>query len=265
MAETCYRHPDRETGVSCSSCGRPICPDCMTPTPVGMPLPECARQRTKVVRGPSGGASGFRQRAGDLRPDRAQRGRLPGRARIGLRAASASASGSVTVDFGSTEPLVAEGEVVPAGRPAASSTPASLHIGFNMFALCHRRPAAGAGASARRASSRSTSPRCSAGSCGALALTNPYALTVGASGAIFGLFGATLVIARGRGMDDGRRARSGFLIVLNLVDHASPFPEHQHRRPPRWPDRRSSLCAASDRRRRARHARPQAGARPSSP
>src|ERR1700760_755013 len=49
----CYRHPNRETGVSCSSCGRPICPDCMTPTPVGMRCPECARDRTKVktVRG----------------------------------------------------------------------------------------------------------------------------------------------------------------------------------------------------------------------
>src|SRR4051812_49832150 len=46
--ETCYRHPERETGVSCSSCGRPICPDCMTPTPVGMRCPECARQKTKV-------------------------------------------------------------------------------------------------------------------------------------------------------------------------------------------------------------------------
>src|SRR3954453_10458597 len=54
MAETCYRHPDRETGVSCSSCGRPICPDCMTPTPVGMRCPECASQRTKVVRNPTG-------------------------------------------------------------------------------------------------------------------------------------------------------------------------------------------------------------------
>src|SRR5579862_7802676 len=44
----CYRHPSRETGVSCSSCGRPICPDCMTPTSVGMRCPECSRDRTKV-------------------------------------------------------------------------------------------------------------------------------------------------------------------------------------------------------------------------
>src|ERR1043165_8109400 len=45
---TCYRHPNRETGVSCSNCGRAICTDCMTPTPVGMRCPECARQKTKV-------------------------------------------------------------------------------------------------------------------------------------------------------------------------------------------------------------------------
>src|SRR4051795_5171466 len=43
---TCYRHPNRETGVSCSNCGNPICPDCMTPTPVGMRCPNCAKQRT---------------------------------------------------------------------------------------------------------------------------------------------------------------------------------------------------------------------------
>src|SRR5215813_11278504 len=44
----CYRHPNRETGVSCSNCGKPICPDCMTATPVGMRCPDCARQRTPV-------------------------------------------------------------------------------------------------------------------------------------------------------------------------------------------------------------------------
>ena len=46
--EVCYRHPNRETGVSCSNCGRPICPDCMTTTSVGMRCPECASQRTRV-------------------------------------------------------------------------------------------------------------------------------------------------------------------------------------------------------------------------
>ena len=36
----CYRHPDRETYVSCSDCGRGICPDCMTYGPGGHPLPR---------------------------------------------------------------------------------------------------------------------------------------------------------------------------------------------------------------------------------
>jgi hypothetical protein len=55
----CYRHPGRETAVSCASCERPICTDCMVYTPVGIKCPECARlPRSAVVR---------------LRPDRALR------------------------------------------------------------------------------------------------------------------------------------------------------------------------------------------------
>ena len=83
----CYRHPTRETGVSCSNCGRPICPDCMTPTSVGMRCPECAGERTKVRRMQGRGATAtFARRpslvrAVDLvrhtRPDRDQRDRVP--------------------------------------------------------------------------------------------------------------------------------------------------------------------------------------------
>jgi len=39
----CANHPKVETGVSCSSCGKPICPDCMVPAPVGIKCRECAR------------------------------------------------------------------------------------------------------------------------------------------------------------------------------------------------------------------------------
>src|SRR5437763_16343305 len=50
-AETryCYRHPDRETGLSCSECGRPICADCATFAPVGIRCPDHAGMR----RGPT--------------------------------------------------------------------------------------------------------------------------------------------------------------------------------------------------------------------
>ena len=53
----CANHPKVETAVSCSTCGKPICPDCMVPAPVGIKCRECARQpRSAIVR---------------LRPDRA--------------------------------------------------------------------------------------------------------------------------------------------------------------------------------------------------
>ncbi len=45
MAETmrCYRHPNRETRVSCATCERPICTECMVQTDVGIKCPEDAR------------------------------------------------------------------------------------------------------------------------------------------------------------------------------------------------------------------------------
>ncbi|CAN5190140.1 hypothetical protein BH18ACT10_BH18ACT10_02720 [soil metagenome] len=45
MAETmhCYRHPRRETKVSCATCGRPICTECMRQTDVGIKCPDDAR------------------------------------------------------------------------------------------------------------------------------------------------------------------------------------------------------------------------------
>ncbi|HET8815321.1 MAG TPA: rhomboid family intramembrane serine protease [Solirubrobacterales bacterium] len=212
MAETCYRHPDRETGVSCSSCGRPICPDCMTPTPVGMRCPECASQRTRVVRG-VGREEGFSAAPATY-------------VLIALNVVAylieiANGSGGLfneqrsqfVADFGLFGPLVAEGEwyrLITSGFLHASI----IHIGFNMFLLLILgrllEPSLG-------------TPRflalyfasLLAGSFGAL-LLDPNALTIGASGAIFGLAGAIFVIARGRGMD-ALAGQIGFLIAFNLL------------------------------------------------
>ncbi|HEY0733895.1 MAG TPA: hypothetical protein VGD69_03235 [Herpetosiphonaceae bacterium] len=45
QVEFCYRHPDTETALHCTSCGRPICVRCTTPAAVGQLCPECRKGR----------------------------------------------------------------------------------------------------------------------------------------------------------------------------------------------------------------------------
>ena len=208
---TCYRHPSRETGVSCSSCGRPICPECMTPTPVGMRCPECAGERTRVVTGT--GAFSSSNAPGTM-------------VLIGLNVLAflaeiaggsgglSSVSGSVVADFGLQGHGVADGELYRIVTGAFLHA-GFIHIAFNMFLLFvlgrMLEPAIG-------------TPRflvlyfasLLAGAFGALALTDPLEITVGASGAVFGILGATVLIARGRGFNE-IAGQLGFLLLINLA------------------------------------------------
>jgi membrane associated rhomboid family serine protease len=210
--QTCYRHPDRETGVSCSNCGRPICPDCMTSTTVGMRCPECARQTTKVRTG-----------AGAFSPTA---GKMP--ATIALIAinvvvfvielagggtGSLSGGGTVINDAGLHGPDVADGDwwrVITGGFLHAGI----LHLLLNMYVLYVAGSILEPGIGTPRFLAIYFVSLI-AGSLGAL-IVDPNALTVGASGAIFGLMAAVVVIARGRGMEQ-IASQFGLFIVLNLV------------------------------------------------
>ncbi|MBI0379252.1 rhomboid family intramembrane serine protease [Streptomyces albiflaviniger] len=48
QAVCCYRHPQRETGISCTRCERPICPECMISASVGFQCPECVSGRASA-------------------------------------------------------------------------------------------------------------------------------------------------------------------------------------------------------------------------
>ena len=57
-SEFCYRHPDRQSFIHCQRCGRTICPQCQTQAPVGVQCPECVREGRAEVRASQGGMLG---------------------------------------------------------------------------------------------------------------------------------------------------------------------------------------------------------------
>jgi membrane associated rhomboid family serine protease len=46
----CYRHTDRESHIRCQRCERPICPDCMHPAAVGFQCPQCVSEGARSTR-----------------------------------------------------------------------------------------------------------------------------------------------------------------------------------------------------------------------
>jgi membrane associated rhomboid family serine protease len=210
---TCYRHPDRETGLSCSECGRPICTECMTPAAVGIRCPEHAGGRRAPVSAPR------------IVP-RTSRGAtqaLVTKTLIGInvaiylitavQGAGLNAPGGTLFDkmflYG---PFVAQGDwwrLITAAFLHASL----IHLGFNMLALWwFGAPVEEYLGRARFIGLYLVSGL--AGSAGALVLT-PHAVTVGASGAIFGILGAMLIL---EWQTTGRLGGNALtLIVINLA------------------------------------------------
>jgi membrane associated rhomboid family serine protease len=182
----------------------------MTPTPVGMRCPECARQKTKVTRGAVGP------------------GRYDAPATYALIALNVAAylleivtgpggldpaNSTALLDFGLFGPFVAEGDwyrLLTYGFLHSSL----IHIGFNMFALYFLGRILEPGIGTPRFVAVYVASLLG-GALGAL-LLSPDSLTVGASGGVFGIFAATFVFARERGID-ALASNIGLILLLNLA------------------------------------------------
>lgn len=207
--ETCYRHPGRETGVSCSNCGRPICPECMTASPVGMRCPECAPGPTRTQKA----AAALDTETPYLTYIliglcvMVELAVLMGGSAVAGGGVLASPLGQDGALFG---PAVADGDV---WRLVTSGFLHSglFHLGINMFILwmlgSMLEPAIGR---VQFGVLYFVSMLC--GSFGVL-LLSPTSPTVGASGAVFGLMSAAVVYMRYRGIDP---MASGLPIWIGL-------------------------------------------------
>jgi membrane associated rhomboid family serine protease len=214
----CYRHPDRETGLSCSECGRPVCADCANFGPVGIRCPDHAsargavpaRLKPKPVRRAPGVALGT---------NRAPVTYTLIAINVAIYLLTVAQGGGLNSPGGSLfnktvlyGPFVAHGDwwrLVTAMFLHASI----LHIAFNMYALwVIGRVVEQYLGSARYVGLYFVSGL--AGSAGAL-VQAPHTPVLGASGAIFGILGAMLVIEWQ--VTGSLAGQAMTLIVINLV------------------------------------------------
>ncbi|HET9544050.1 MAG TPA: rhomboid family intramembrane serine protease [Gaiellaceae bacterium] len=193
QAMVCYRHPGRETLVSCSNCDRPICTDCMVQTAVGIKCPECAGQPTGVARAARSAGRAVGEGAG-ARVTKALIAVNVGIFLLQYATGSGRPLESELFERGALYgPLVADGEwwrLVTAGFLHASV----IHIAFNMLMLWWFGSAL-EGLLGRGRFLAVYGLGLLTGSAGAL-LLSPEAATVGASGAVFAVLGAGLVLER---------------------------------------------------------------------
>lgn len=186
----CYRHPDRVTYIACSRCDRPICPDCMNPAAVGFQCPDCVAAGRAAVRaptGPMGGAVALRPRV-----TVALIGLNVGVFAVGLLLGS---SRELIGRFGMWPLAIAgQGEW---GRLLTSAFlhGGLLHIGFNMYVLYMVGPVLERILGSGRFLVLYLMSA-AGGSVASYVFNTPNTLSVGASGAIFGLLGALLVVGK---------------------------------------------------------------------
>lgn len=212
---TCYRHPDRITGLSCTSCGKSICTECSHDASVGQRCPDCSvsKGRSRVVRArESFGKPSFQT--------------APVSFTIMAITSATFVAGLVSPEanrwffetFAQANFLVAAGDWYRIFT-AALLHGGMMHILFNMYALYLFGP---------RLEQRVGGPAFAAlyvATAGTGGLLSYYfgplhQVSIGASGAIFGLLGAWVFVAWKMRNTPGGRAmfnQLGVLIAINLA------------------------------------------------
>ena len=202
---TCYRHPDRTTYVTCTRCNRYICGECMRSAAVGHQCAECVNAGAKAIRQPR---TQFGGRQHNETP-------IVTYVLIGLNVAMfvlQMASGDLERRLSLWAPAVADGEYYRLVTSAFLHY-GTMHILFNMWALWVIGPPLEKWLGRLRFGALYALSALG-GSVLVYWLSPLDSATAGASGAVFGLFGATFVVARKLNLDV--RFVIG-LIVLNLA------------------------------------------------
>jgi membrane associated rhomboid family serine protease len=213
--QTCYRHGDRRAGVVCQRCDRPICPSCMHQASVGFHCPECTKKGAQKV----------------IRADQLRTQPRLAQILIGVNVlifvvgvgSGLQTRDLVVLDWGLTadvvDPISRQLIGVANGEWYRLFTSGFLHVNvihvaMNMFALYQLggllEPAFG-----RLRFGLVYIVSLLAGSF-AVMIVSPDELTLGASGAVFGLMGFAFMALRSRGIDPFATS-IGTTIALNLL------------------------------------------------
>jgi membrane associated rhomboid family serine protease len=209
----CYRHPDRQSFILCQRCGRTICAECQTPAAVGVHCPECMREsRQSAPRTKPAVVTSVRRLA--------QPGTPIVTYAIMALCVLVFVAEVLTGQLVGSSPIVSALLYYP---PYTTIEPwrmltslvvhgSILHILFNMYSLFVLGP------ELERLVGRwrfgALFLLSGLGGSVAVLLSSPGSAVIGASGAIFGLFGAYFVIARHLG---GNSRQLIIVIVINLV------------------------------------------------
>ncbi|MER7772978.1 rhomboid family intramembrane serine protease [Kitasatospora sp. NPDC096140] len=214
----CFRHPGTATGISCTRCERPICPECMVPAAVGFQCPEC------VSRGHAGSRRATTRFGGGLAGD----GGLVTRVLVGVNVVVwLLAAYVLTPQLGQTWSLFSAGRDVLGGPAGIADGPDQWyrlltatflhvewwHIGLNMVVLLWLGPPLEEALGRLRFLALYLVAALG-GSTFAFLVAGNLMNSVGASGAIFGLIGATIVLQL---HNRGPLAPVMAFLVFNLV------------------------------------------------